>query len=111
MHLLKTLLGPVASTYFNKTTNGLNLDGFWNISFNFWTHTVSSEIGSVSQSAGQSVRHKSSHTSRQVFLAFLHEVEWRKVTRPDFQEKMLGPKLGKKGPKWAKNEVFCHFIY
>ena len=23
---------------------------------------------------------------------------------------MLGPKFGQKGPKWAKNEVFCLFL-
>ena len=38
-------------------------------------------------------------------------MEWRKVTKPDFRKKKCwGPNLGKKGPKWAKNEVFCLFL-
>ena len=41
----------------------------------------------------------------------LGSMEWRKVTKPDFQKKKCwGPYLGKKGPKWAKNEVFCLFL-
>ena len=37
--------------------------------------------------------------------------EWRKVTKPDLRKKKIwGPKFGRKGPKCAKNEVYCHFL-
>ena len=49
-----------------------------------------------------------------VFLAFLHEVRGNGVEKSDearFSKKECwGPNLGKKGSKWAKNEVFGLFL-
>ena len=45
------------------------------------------------------------------FLSFfcikLGFLERRKVTKPYLQKESEGPK----GPKWAKNEVYCHFVH
>ena len=57
---------------------------------------------------------KLSHFPSLVFLAFLHEVRGNGVEKSDgarfLKKKCLGPNLGKKGPKWAKNEVFGLFL-
>ena len=46
-----------------------------------------------------------------VFLDFLHQVSLLWMEKSDearfSKKKCGGPNLGKKGPKWAKNEVFC----
>ena len=44
----------------------------------------------------------------------MHEVRVHGVEKSDearfSKKKCWGPDLGKKGPKWAKNEVFCLFL-
>ena len=47
-------------------------------------------------------------------MAFLHEVRVHGVEKSDearfSKKKCWGANLGKKGPKWAKNEVFSLFL-
>ena len=77
---------------------------------------MSFKIGCVSPSVCLSVRpsQKFSYFPSLVFLAFLHEVRGNGVEKSDgarfSKKKCWGPNLGKKGPKWAKNEVFGLFL-
>ena len=66
-------------------------------------------------SVSLSVRNKKfSYFPSLLFSDFLHQVSLQKVQKSDevgfLRKKCFGPKLGKKGPKWAQNGVFGNFL-
>ena len=83
--------------------------------FRFWTRPATGGSYKIS-SVCLSIRPSVTKVLILPAIGFLSFFAWswgpwsgEKWRSPIFEKKCWGPNLGKKGPKWAKNEVFCLF--